>query len=36
MLTFRTDELRRGANDLVIQAPPGTVIHPIEVSVQNE
>jgi hypothetical protein len=30
-LRFQTGELRRGANDLVVQAAPGTLVHPIRV-----
>jgi hypothetical protein len=35
-LRFRTRDLRRGANDLVIQAPPGSVVHPIEIEALPE
>ena len=31
LLRFRSNDVRRGANDLVIRAPAGSVVHPIEI-----
>ena len=30
VLRFRTADLRRGANDLVIEAAPGTIVRPVQ------
>jgi hypothetical protein len=35
VFTIRVDELRRGANDLVIEAPAGTVLRPIDLEASD-